>query len=1178
MSEPISNMDQSIICIAGAHRSGTSLLTRLLQQCGLYLGDESDMMPPAEDNRDGFWENLRFVDLNDEVLSGVGAAWDLPPPKNQTFQGDQLASARAKAKLLLDRFRNITIWGWKDPRNSITLPFWQNLLPTLKTIVMVRNPLEVAYSMHKRNGISYALGLRLWEIYNRRVMANAQPDNRLITSYQAFFDEPERELQRILEFSGLGNSGTAAAAGLVSHTRRHTSFSIEQIIDAGVSEELVRFFQELVSESENKDNLSEPSNLNQLSGTPSRLNRSVPDSEDVRRELVLRREDEVRNRELFARQSEVIEALQKEIGANNVRAAAEIGRRDGRIEELQNTLLRVQRQSELSRQGSETLLRREQQQREELSHVRDRFNQTNQLLQTLSVRLSAAEERNVTLTDRLRNQLLELKKLLRILDQMSNAAILLRKSRRWKIANPFSALGAFFGGNAVEGFGHLDNNVAKYRAWRQSHPEVELLSADIEALRVYERVPARAVAPSSARAGTNIAPTVAKPPAPTEPIVFVSHEEVEVSIIIPVFNQIDYTLSCLAAVQQHSGPLPYEVIVVDDFSNDATREVISQIPGLTYLASDRNEGFIASCNRGAAAARGTYLVFLNNDTNVTDGWLTGLRATFDHEPNAGLVGSKLVYPDGRLQEAGGIIWRDGSGWNRGKFKDANHPSFNFMREVDYCSAASIMIPRSLFLQLGGFDTNYTPAYYEDVDLAFKVFAAGRKVLYQPLSSVFHYEGITGGTDISAGVKRHQEINRTRFAATWASVLAGKPENGNLTLWDAPSLNRKRILVVDHHLPLTDRDAGSVRMFHILTILRELGHNVSFLPDNLADIPPYGDELRKRGVEVIHHPYVANVRSYLERHGSSLDAVILSRCDVARKHIANLHQFAPQSWIIFDTVDLHHLRLEREAKLTKDPVIEANAAEKQSQEFALINDSNETWVVSQYEKQLLEAKRPQSLIEIVPTIVEVPGSRTPFALRRDFLFIGSFQHSPNVDAVLYFAQEMFPMILSRLPGIRFYVIGDKAPPSVVALASENIVITGLQPNVRPFFESVRLSVAPLRFGAGVKGKINQSMGFGVPVVATSLAVEGMSLIDGEDITLADGPENFAQAVIKLYQDSNLWETLSQNGLRTTANVYSPEAVRKKLSRLLSDDHLSQVRSGNSTATSVEAEKLEDKIAS
>ena len=226
-------------------------------------------------------------------------------------------------------------------------------------------------------------------------------------------------------------------------------------------------------------------------------------------------------------------------------------------------------------------------------------------------------------------------------------------------------------------------------------------------------------------------------------------------------------------MQEHSGELAYEVIVVDDHSTDDTHEIIGRIPGLVYLRGETNAGFIASCNRGAAAARGKYLVFLNNDTTVTEGWLSALRETFEFEPQAGLVGSKLVYPDGRLQEAGGIIWRDGSGWNRGKFQDPTKPEFNYLREVDYCSAASLMIPAALFADLGGFDPKYAPAYYEDTDLAFKVRQGGRKVLYQPLSVVLHHEGVTSGTDTSSGTKQYQEVNRATFATAWSNRAGGQ---------------------------------------------------------------------------------------------------------------------------------------------------------------------------------------------------------------------------------------------------------------------------------------------------------------------------------------------------------------------------------------------------------------------
>ena len=978
-------MNRDVICIAGAHRSGTSMLTRLLHDLGLELGPPGNIMPAQPDNPDGFWENLRFVAINDELLNQLGGAWDLPPAACEDFSDVRFRQLWLKAQLLIESFSDKPVWGWKDPRNCLTLPFWRSLLPGLKPVVIVRNPLEVAYSMHKRNGTSYALGLRLWEIYNRRILANTQPNARMVTNYQSFFDAPEQELAKIAAFVGLPATEITAAANLVATNRRHTTFTVEQMIDAGVSQEIVTLYKSLsAGAGEGTDGGSPPAvtaRRDRLAGAESKLNTFVPDGEDIRRELAKLRGDEIRHRETIARHQEVIEGLRKELNAQTLRATAEINLRDGRIEELQKA--EAQRGELLG----------------ELAKVRDRFQQTNQLLQTLSIRLAETETRNTSLTDRLRKQLLELKKLLRLFDQVDAAADRLRRSRRWKLANPFMALRAALTGRPPEGFGHLDKNVEKYRAWRSAHPETASLEDEIQALRLYGTAQPVPV-PAMGSVATQRAPT-AKPPAPTTPIEFVRPEEAEVSIIIPVFNQVEFTQACLASLQQHGDGIPYEVIVVDDASTDATRDVLSKIGGLTCLRAEANAGFIASCNRGAEAARGKFLVFLNNDTVVKKGWLASLLETFRLEPEAGLVGSKLIYPDGRLQEAGGIVWRDGSAWNRGKFRDPTDPEYNYLRETDYCSAASVMIPRSLFATLGGFETKYSPGYYEDTDLAFKVRRHGSKALYQPLSEVIHYEGATGGTDLSTGPKKHQEINRHTFADSWASELARLPANGNVAAHEKLGPGQKHILVIDHHLPMIDRDAGSVRMFHIVKILHDLGHRVTFLPDNLADIPPYGDELRKRGIEVMHHPYCKSIRDYLEEHGARFEVVILSRCDFARKHIADVRRCAPQSRIIFDTVDLHHLRLSREAELSQDSAIRASAEEKRQQEYQLIDESDETWVVSGYEQASLNQSATAQINRVVSTIVDIPGSNTPFALRHDFLFIGSFQHTPNVDAVHLF---------------------------------------------------------------------------------------------------------------------------------------------------------------------------------
>ena len=1063
---------QGAICIAGAHRSGTSMLTRLLHCCGLELGSESELMPAQADNPEGFWEHLGFVVLNDELLSELGGAWDLPPKPDEDFTSARLDPLRLKAGLLIEKFESAPVWGWKDPRNSLTLAFWQQLLPRLKTIIVVRNPLEVAHSMRERNGTSYSFGLRLWEIYNRRVIEAATARTRLVTHYDLFFNDPENELQRITDFMGLADAEVANAAALVIRKKRHTHFSIDDLVEARVSSEVIDFYRALINEANGKIGTKwqavEQKEPDLLPGTVSRLDTSVPES------IV-------------------------------------------RIKHLEHEI----------RELSQHLARQDE------------------LLLDRSISLAASEERVEELRNRLRKQLQAAKKLCRLLDDAGNAAIQLRRSTRWQMANPIAALKARISPQRSQdllGYGHLEKIVSTYQKWRMAHPEVNAIDHEIQALiSGILSAPKQSVAPD-------------EPPEPTRPIEFPGHEEVEVSIIIPVFNQFQFTQACLASLQEHQGTERFEIIVVDDGSTDATAEAVQQIPGIVYLHNQANSGFIASCNRGAEKARGEYLVFLNNDTLVRAGWLRAMLDTFADEPEAGIVGSKLLYPNGRLQEAGGIIWQDASGWNYGKFDDPEKPEYSYLREVDYCSAAALMIPKALFWSVEGLDSRYAPAYYEDTDLAFKVRRAGYKVLYQPLSEVIHYEGATGGTDLSTGTKQHQDLNRSTFATRWADELMTKPTNGDVAFLDKPAPGRKRVLVIDHHVPTPDRDSGSLRMFQMLKLLHALGHRVTFVPDNLAKRHPYTSELQKRGIEVFYHPYLKRVRDYLMSHGREFDVVILSRCDFARKHIVDIRLHSPQSRIIFDTVDLHYLRQDSEAQLTRDPEMRRKAQEKQRLEHELINQADETWVVSLVEQQLLLKTWPHKSIQVVSNIVDVPGSKTPFGLRRDYLFIGGFQHRPNVDAVLFFVQEIYPLVSKRLPYAKFYIIGDKPPPEIVALATERVIVAGLQRDARPFFDSVKVSVAPLRFGAGVKGKINQSMALGVPVIATSMAAQGMELQDHEDILLADEPEEFAQALVELYESEDLWNRLSENAVRKTRALYSTDAARKKLEFLLSEDHL------------------------
>src|SRR6056297_54437 len=305
-----------------------------------------------------------------------------------------------------------------------------------------------------------------------------------------------------------------------------------------------------------------------------------------------------------------------------------------------------------------------------------------------------------------------------------------------------------------------------------------------------------------------------RPASVVDPVTLEPVDDPEVSIIIPVYNQLAYTAACLESIASIPTNVGYEVLVVDDASSDDTQAWLKRCRGIRVLRNRLNKGFIGTCNRGAKHARGRYLVFLNNDTRVTDGWLDALVDTFRAHPGAGVVGARLVFSDGTLQEAGGIVFRDATGWNFGRGDDPDRPVYRFVSEADYVSGACLAIERERFAELGAFDKYYAPAYYEDTDLCFKARQAGLKVLYQPASTVIHFEGATSGTDETSGAKRYQVVNREKFLERWADTLAAHPENpGEFT----PSAARafrfrrfpRRALVIDAVTPMPDHDSGSV---------------------------------------------------------------------------------------------------------------------------------------------------------------------------------------------------------------------------------------------------------------------------------------------------------------------------------------------------------------------------------
>jgi len=594
-------------------------------------------------------------------------------------------------------------------------------------------------------------------------------------------------------------------------------------------------------------------------------------------------------------------------------------------------------------------------------------------------------------------------------------------------------------------------------------------------------------------------------------IVFIPPKQPLVSIAIlggRDWRYVNRSLASLRRLELENAP---EILVLADPA--IAREMQMHV-GVQLVPVSKGTSFTHALKAAVSRARGSYLYMVDSRLVPATGAIAALARTLDSDSETALVCSRICTLGSHLYEAGRAILSDGTIQPCGAGCSISDSRYAFLREVESISPASFMA-RLSSLRIASLDeVTFAAASYAVADLCFEMRTRGLHCVCQPLSMVFAEEKLDSAVN---------SIDARAFTDRW---LRG----GRI----GRSARSSAILFLDEHVPFDDRDAGSRRLALLLRLARAHGWSVVFGSLENRAYPPYSDRLRQAGIEVISG-FGEDSLAGLRARGSLFDCVWVSRAQVASDYLAAVRSSQPQARVVYDTVDLHFVRLSRQAKVQGR---RTGHDDMERLELDAARRSDVTVVTSSHEVETLHARgiTNVAVVSLAETLIDrVPDQES----RQGILFLGNYAHAPNVDAALWLAEEIVPRVRQRVPGIMLTLAGADPTPAIRKLSSRLVHVPGFIDDLEPVFARHRVFAAPLRFGAGLKGKIVQAMAAGVPIVTTSIGSEGIAGSENE-LVIADDVPSFADALITLHENKQQWELYS-NRVRRGALRFSPETV-------------------------------------